>query len=225
MKLAKRGSTVYVTTGVENTPLREISHDTATRFLVNVGPFGRMAEFLGYSEHSYILYFLKDSKNRSEVITHVQQGTMPVFPIHRPGYGGPGTLDLFWSHPPFKPVTKYLAAAMQYVVLDDEIVITHMSVRPMYRRQHLNSLLVDFVVERNPNRKVVFDDPTDQGKKFMQGRGFSGFGQPDCAKLHRELRQIREQLNIARRYEPRDVPELEAARRHKLNEMREAGCT
>jgi hypothetical protein len=224
VKLAKRGSTVYVTTGVESTPLREVSPDTARRFMINVGPFGKAAEFLGYSQHHHILYFLKDSEKKAEVIQHVQEGLMAAFPMHRPGYGGPGTLDLFWSHPRFKPITKRLAAAMQYIVLEDEIVITHMSVRPMYRRQRLNSLLVDFVVERNPSRKVVFDDPTDQGRKFMKGRGFSGLGQPDCAKLHRELAQIKEQLRIARRYEPRDVRDLEDARDQKLREMHEAGC-
>jgi hypothetical protein len=92
---------------------------------------------------------------------------MPIFPQRR-GIGGPGTLHMFWNNKENKPATKLLAAALQYVPTDDALYITHMSVRPKWRRNRMNWLMVEAARSNYPDLPVVFDDPTEMGKKFIR---------------------------------------------------------
>jgi hypothetical protein len=100
----------------------------------------------------------------------VQFGNIAIFPLHR-ARNGLGTLDMFWQNRETKALTKLLAGAVQYVVLDDEVMITHMSVRPKWRRNGLNTLMIEVIEANNPGKPLVYDNPTDMGKQFMVSRG------------------------------------------------------
>lgn len=172
MYLTKRGKTVYVKSADDSIPLRELPLDAARKNLtVIVGPFGPMGEVFGYHRNTRILYFLQDGADRPAVIEMVQLSIVAVFPRRRRAMFGPGTLDMFWQNRETKALTKLLAGAVQYVVLDDQVMITHMSVRPKWRRNGLNTLMIEDIEATNPGKPLVYEDPTDMGKKFMASRG------------------------------------------------------
>lgn len=175
MKLVVRDGVLFVRTDSSSIPLREVAPADMAPFMIGVGPFGKALEFFGYHPETRTLYLLKDTDVKADARDLIQhQGVIPIFALRR-AIGGPGTLPMFWANKENKVITKHMVAAMQYYVTPDEIVLTHMSVQPKYRRQGVNTLLVDTVMSNYPGRKVVFDDPTPDGKRFMRGRGFESF--------------------------------------------------
>lgn len=169
MKLVKRKKRVYIydaETG-SSMPLADASPEDVDSLTVIVGPLGPMGAFFGFAEETRVLYFLKDSDNYSAFVELVQGGMMPIFSQRR-AIGGPGTLEMFWKNPETRPATKMLAGALQFIPEDDALYITHMSVQPAWRRNRLNWLMVEGVRLRDPERPIVFDDPTEMGKKFMR---------------------------------------------------------
>jgi hypothetical protein len=132
----------------------------------------------GYNENTYVLYLLKNTDDRQELVDNVQRGVFPLFRLRTPQWST-GTLQRFWEEKQNKPVTKRLAAAMQYYVEGNEVALTHMSVRPVLRRNRVNSLLVQFLQAKYPDKTFVFDDPTEVGLKFMRGRGFAELFGPE----------------------------------------------
>ena len=50
---------------------------------------------------------------------------------------------------------------------DKELIIQMMSVRNPYRKNRINSFMLDQLKENFPGRELVFEDPTDDGWKFI----------------------------------------------------------
>jgi GNAT superfamily N-acetyltransferase len=173
MYLTKRGKTVYVESGDDSIPLRELPLAAARKnLIVGVGPFGPVGEVYGYHRNTHVLYFLQDGADRPALRKMVQlSDIIAMFPRRRRAMFGPGTLDMFWQNPKTKALTKLLAGAVQYVVLGKEVMITHMSVRPKWRRNGINTLMIEAIEATNPGKPLVYEDPTDMGKKFMASRG------------------------------------------------------
>jgi hypothetical protein len=174
LKLSKQGETVYVVDGRRKTPLRDFVGrlDALSDFLVGVGPFGRLGEFFGYPRDTRILYFLENADDRKKVIELVQAGIMPIYQQRRQLFAGGGTVDMFWENREVKETTRLLAGAVQFFPnqATEQIVVTHMSVRPKWRRNRLNWIMVDAIAERYPNFEIEFDSPTEMGSKFMHAR-------------------------------------------------------
>lgn len=171
MYLTKRGKTVYVESAADSIPLRQLPPEVAYKeLIVAVGPFGPTAEFFGYDRNTYVLYFLQDSADLRALTEMARSGDIAIFPRRR-AIGGPGTLDMFWKNSETKALTKLLAGAVQYIVLDNKVIITHMSVRSKWRRNGLNTLMIEVIEAAHPGKSLVYEDPTDMGKKFMASRG------------------------------------------------------
>jgi hypothetical protein len=182
-KLIKRGGTVYLATEEGAAPLRDLTFDDVSPLILNVGPLGPTGEFFGYDRNTYLMYFLTNGAYASRALNIVRTGEIPIYRLTRAMTASKGTLDMFWANPDTKGMTKLLAAAMQYVRADDKIIITHMSVLPKWRRNRINSLMVDTIAAKYPGRPIVFDAPTDLGKKFMSSRGLGGASQPFAVRL------------------------------------------
>lgn len=170
MHLEKRGKIVYAVDDDQAVPFRQLAPSDIKSLLVDVGPFGPYGEFFGYHRNTFILYLLQDAASRSEVIAMAETGDVAIYPRHRPMMGR-GTIEMFWKNPNFKSLTKQLAGAIQYIVLDDKIVITHMSVPSKWRRNRLNTLMVEAIEQEHPGKPVEYEDPTEMGQKFMKSRG------------------------------------------------------
>ncbi len=168
MKLIPKGKKVFVE--LDNgsvVPLRDMTPEDVDPLIIIVGPFGPVAKFLGFHENTHVLYFLKDSADKQAIIDIIQGGGVMAVFQNRRGIGMPGTLDAFWRRKDAKPLTKLLAGALQFID-DDKLYLTHMSVRSKWRRNRLNWLMVEEVRESYPSLELVFDDPTDMGRKFMR---------------------------------------------------------
>jgi hypothetical protein len=50
---------------------------------------------------------------------------------------------------------------------DKELIIQMMSVRNPYRKNRINSFMIDELKQKFPSHELVFEDPTDDGWKFI----------------------------------------------------------
>jgi hypothetical protein len=134
-----------------------------------VGPFGPIAKIFGIDPDTHVLYMFKEEAERDKFYEGVAAGkvTPPIFQMYRPGIFGLGTIDLFLK----KKETKKMVAAVQCFVDTDgdkkTLVVTHMVVKPTYRREHINTFLVDYLVHQTGATAIEFDDLTDKGREFM----------------------------------------------------------
>lgn len=163
--IEKRGKRVLV----GEVPARDVTYEAVDPNMVAIA-FGKenISQFFGYHPTATIVYLFASEADKDEFIAAVQSGTFapPLFPLRR-AIGGPGTLDMFLKNKGAKKVI----AAVQYYVHENDLVVTHMVVRPKWRRHHLNKLIVDMIIADVRPSNIWWDEPTDMGLKFMKGYG------------------------------------------------------
>lgn len=156
--------------------------DTFKENIAIVGPFGPTAEMFGHDRSTCVLYLLQDPKDREKIAEAAKEGDFPLFQQYLPmsmRFGSGGTIGLFWKHPIAR---KYLVGALQYHFEDWKVgaegtvralVLTHMAVKPRYRKNKLNTLMIDYLRMEGDRGYdlVVFHDPTADGKAFMKAYG------------------------------------------------------
>lgn len=64
--------------------------------------------------------------------------------------------------------SKPFIGAIEAYVKEEEILIKMMSVRPGFKKNHINSMMIDLLKNQFPNKKIIYWHPTDDGKKFMK---------------------------------------------------------
>ena len=134
--------------------------------IVIMGPLGYPCP-AGQHPATMVLYFLLNSADKERLINAIRgrsKEKAPIFGTQRVGHSG--TIDLFWQTSLAKAV---LAGAVQFIPLDDAVIITHMTVQSTWRRLGVNSRLIDHIRQRFPNRKLVFQDVTKAGQRFAEG--------------------------------------------------------
>lgn len=85
----------------------------------------------------------------------------------------PGTLNRRSNFPTIWRKKQYhpgIIGAMQGHVIGDTIEIDFMSVRPSYRRNKVNSLMLEFIKNYFPGKEVKYIDLTEEGKKFAEAQ-------------------------------------------------------
>lgn len=65
--------------------------------------------------------------------------------------------------------SKNVVAAVVYQIKPDSLVIHMMAVKKGFRRNKVNSFMIDVIKKEHPGLEVVFDSPTPDGKKFITG--------------------------------------------------------
>lgn len=155
--------------------LREWKPEDLSDNIIIVGPFGPTAEFFGHDKTTHLLYFLQDEADRPAVIDRIKSQDLAIFQPHVPLHllwRGTGSISLFWKHSLAK---KYLAGALQYHFetwpSGEVLVLTHMAVKSKWRRNKLNSLMIDFLHSEYPNHRILFHELTQDGKAFMKVYG------------------------------------------------------
>lgn len=134
--------------------------------IVMMGPLGHSCP-KGYHPATMVLYFLLGSSDKQRLISAIKgksREKVPIFGLQR--IGNYGTIDSFWKTSLAKAV---LAGAVQFIPLGDTLIITHMTVKSTWRRLGVNSRLVDYLKQRFPNRKLIFQDVTKMGQQFVEG--------------------------------------------------------
>lgn len=150
----------------------KLSNNLATEELaknaVTVGPFGDVAAVFGYDPNTYLLYLMEDSANIPRLQAAIlgdSKDAFPLFPIRVPY--GVGAIDMFWQ----QRLAKLMAGAVQYVVTPDRIIITHMAVKAKWRRQKLNTKMIQLIMQKYPSRTLSFLQVTEDGRKFVESFG------------------------------------------------------
>ena len=162
--IEKRGKHVLV----GGVPSREIAFEELKSNMLNIGPFGQVAEFFGYYATTKILCLFATEEDTNEMRQGIVSGKIapPLFPLRR-AIGGPGTLEMFLKN---KAVKKVIAA-VQYYTYKGDVIITHMVVRSKWRRAHINKLLIVTIIDYTQPVNIWWDDPTEMGRGFIWGYG------------------------------------------------------
>ena len=156
--------------------LRDATLKSLSENILVIGPFGPVARFFGYSPETHILCFVEkpaDKKLLLKVAKGEAEGDIPMFAQRRP-IGSRGTIAMFWSRPLNK---KILAGAIQYYPMDQKkiLVLTHMAVKEKWRRQGLNTQMIEYLKARYPDYQLLFHEPTDDGEAFMKKYGYQEY--------------------------------------------------
>lgn len=101
-----------------------------------------------------------------------------MFPMTGPVFGGQDLLSKLWTKSHMKKFkgSEFLMGIIQGYYNEDEkkLYIEMMTVNPKLRRQGINSHMIRFL--RNKfglsQDDIIFDKPTEMGKKFMQGKKY-----------------------------------------------------
>jgi GNAT superfamily N-acetyltransferase len=110
------------------------------------------------------LYFLINGHDKQRFYSAIKGQSyekVPIFRLRRKGRLG--TIDAFWQ----ENMAQLLAGAIQFAVLPNQLILTHMAVRTNWRKQGINSRLVDYLKQRYPRRQIVYDSPTKMGQGFI----------------------------------------------------------
>jgi hypothetical protein len=162
--IEKKGKHVLV----GGVPSTEITFQFLEPNMLNVGPWGHVAEFFGYYRTMHLLYLFATEEDRAAMGEGIKAGTIvpPIFPLRR-GIAGPGTLEIFLK----TKSAKKVIAAVQYYTYEGDLFVTHMVVRSKWRRARLNTLLINAIIDDTKPVNIWWDDPTREGEKFMAGYG------------------------------------------------------
>jgi hypothetical protein len=121
----------------------------------------------------YVWFY--DSKEGVQKLVKGEYDTM-LFP---PGFWGQRTPPLMqvWTKGYAKKVkgAEHVLGVIQAQLKDDELYINMMTVRPTYRRNKINSLMVRSLKDEYKPKKVIFVNTTKMGKIF-EGSGKYGMG-------------------------------------------------
>jgi ribosomal protein S18 acetylase RimI-like enzyme len=162
-------------------PIRDLTPKDLKDNFVVIGPFGPVAELFGHDRTTHVMYCLQDEADRPEIVKAVQSQDFPMFQQHmsiRMAWSQGGSLGAFWKH---KIAKRYLAGAVQFHHEDwktiegpkNVLVLTHMAVKPKYRKNKLNTHMVDYIIKNRDEAHdlVVFHEPTKDGWAFMKAYG------------------------------------------------------
>lgn len=150
-------------------------------------PGGHRLVFMGYHPNTQIMYFVASPEKGEEAKRAVMAGAFRLFNRRRAGFTGRGTIDEFWSGKGAKALTQHLIGAVQFFTVggpeDDEkygfekntdpkglvegdLVITHMAMKPAWQRLGLNTVMVRCVCADIPHTRLIFEDLTADGTNF-----------------------------------------------------------
>lgn len=172
--ILKKGKRVTVNRkALKDVPTADVSENM---LIVKIGG-GFATEVLGYHPEEHILYFVEDPKS-IQVLLDAAKSTdrnadpLPFFMLRRP-IGGIGSIPQFWKN---KIAKKYIAGAIQFFVEPDKIVLCFMTVKPKFRRNRLNTHMINeivnqFTVGPDGPRDLFFHEPTKDGWAYMKYYG------------------------------------------------------
>lgn len=132
-------------------------------FIRNDNPNGWTAE--GFS----LVYFM-DSPESAQKIA---KGEIPYLMIPRGTfYSGGNPITDVWKKKHQTAGQEHILGLIEANVMPDNIYIDMMSVRPKYKRNTINTLMINCIKQSYPKAKVTFSGPTDEGRKFIKSQKY-----------------------------------------------------
>lgn len=150
------------------------------------------------------LYFMDSEESAQQM----KSGQIPMLMVPKGTFmsGGSPITDI-WKKKFQKPGTEHILGVIEGSTNKDEIFIDMMSVRAGYRRNTINSKMVQYLKKVFPKAKISYSHPTDSGKKFISSFAESKFLIPELPKPARTAAQT---LGAEPDYKPTDFKELES---------------
>ena len=120
----------------------------------------------GFIAEGYtLIYFMDSTENAKKLI----KNDIPYLMFPKGNfYSGGNPITDVWKKKYQKPGHEHILGMIEGNVMPDSIYIDFMSVRASYRRNHINSLMIDIIRESYPDAAVTFSSATDDGKKFIK---------------------------------------------------------
>jgi hypothetical protein len=84
-------------------------------------------------------------------------------------YSGGSPITDVWTRRFAKPGTEHILGLLQGHSDKSRIYIDMMSVRTKWRRNRINSLMIDALRSCYPKAKLTYSNPTQMGDKFIKG--------------------------------------------------------
>ena len=66
--------------------------------------------------------------------------------------------------------TDKILGLLEALTKDDEIHVSIMSVRKPYQKNTITAKMIDALKKEYPDAKIKFDEPSDEGQKFIDKR-------------------------------------------------------
>ena len=98
----------------------------------------------------------------------MKAGEIPMLMVPQGTFSSGGSpISDVWSKRFAKKGTEHILGILEGTSNEDEIYINMMTVRPKYKRNTINTKMIQFLQKHFPNAKLSFSSPTEQGKKFI----------------------------------------------------------
>lgn len=183
-KISLAGKTVLA----DDQPLKEL--DVAS-LKDNIVIFRQPKKTMLFPEGFTLVYFM-DSKESAD---EMKEGKIPILRVQVPnmfsGFGGgrSSPINDVWkskmrsSTGNDEPRTRIekgkekkvkgtdkILGLLEGITKDDEIHVSIMSVRKPYQKNTINAKMIDALKKEYPDAKIKFDEPSDEGQKFIDKR-------------------------------------------------------
>lgn len=149
-------------------PLRDVSGETLAPNIV-LAHFVQ-ANFM-MAAGKFWLYFIDEPGSVS--IEKLNSGEADLFQFPQPVAFGRAASPItdVWkkTHTKRFKGAEHILGALEGYANDSEIFIAMMSVRPEFKRNRINSYMIDALVRKFPSAQLVFEAPTEDGVAYIKG--------------------------------------------------------
>ena len=156
--ISLQGKTAFA----DDKPLKDVDVDNIENNIV----FFRIPENTQsfYEAGTTWVYFM-DSEESAE---KMKAGKIPMLMVPQGTfYSGGSPITDVWKKQFAKEGTEHILGILEGNATEEEIYINMMTVRPKYKRNTINTKMINFVKKTFPNAKLSFSSPTPEGKKFI----------------------------------------------------------
>lgn len=161
--MSRRGKSAYA----DQSKLRDLKvEDVIDNIVVFRLPKANML----FPEGFFMAYFM-DSLASTDAMKHGKIGYLIVPDRPRYAFDSAPIKDI-WQKKHSNNGQEHILGIVQGVISEKEIYVDKMTVRPGWKRNTINSKLVQALKKEYPNRELNFSGPTPDGRNFI--KNFTG---------------------------------------------------
>jgi GNAT superfamily N-acetyltransferase len=120
----------------------------------------------GFMAEGWTLVYFCDS---AEAARNLEQGKTAYLIVPRgTWHSGGNPISDVWKKKFQQAGHEHILGMLEANTMPDEIYIDMMTVRPKYRRNGINTQMIDALKDIFPDAKVTYSSPTSDGEKFLK---------------------------------------------------------
>jgi len=153
--ISLQGKTVLA----DDKPLKEVDVDNVKN---NIVSFQQATKSIFHEAGAIWVYFLDSEESAKKMIAQqIPFLTVPTIA------DGDDPITEVWKKRYAKKGTEHILGLLEGNANEKDIYINMMTVRPKYKRNTINTKMIQFLQSEFPNAKISFSSPTPEGKKFI----------------------------------------------------------